>query len=410
MKKLSITIIILSFSLSLISQGFDKAKFEPYKAGFYYKTIMRNIVGEDNFKVPDFKDKKFFEMDFSEKNYPVVISDYKTYYHSLPVSQGNSGTCWAYSATSFMESEAYRISRIKVDLSEIYTVYWDYVDRAEDFVKTKGETYISEGSEANAIKRIMRKYGMMPYKAYTGLKGDLKYNDHSKMFKEIKEYLDLTKKEENWNKEEVVKQIKNILDKYIGTPPESFTYNGNEYTPKTFMTDYLKLKPNNYFSFMSTIEFPYNEKHELVEPDNWWHCYDYYNISLDDFINLLNSAIEQGYTISLCGDVSEAGYNSYYEVGVVPDFDIPAEYINEYSRQFRLSNGTTTDDHCIHLVGIQKIGDTNWYLIKDSGSGAFDGKNKGYRFYHEDYIKLKMMNYMINVDVARPILDNIIKK
>jgi bleomycin hydrolase len=177
----------------------------------------------------------------------------------------------------------------------------------------------------------------------------------------------------------------------------------------TFMTDFLKLDPNKYFSFMSTKEFPYNEKHELIEFDNWFHGDDYYNLSLDDYMYLLNKAITSGYTISLCGDVSEPGHDQISEVAIIPSFDIPAEYINDDARQLRLTNMSTTDDHCIQVVGYQKVGDDYWYLIKDSGSGAFDGPNKGYRFFHEDYIKLKMMNYMIHVDVAREMLDKIIK-
>jgi hypothetical protein len=38
-----------------------------------------------------------------------------------------------------------------------------------------------------------------------------------------------------------------------------------------------------------------------------------------------------------------------------------------------------------------------------------DGAHRGYRFYSEDYIKLKMINIMVNVDAARKILDEIIK-
>ena len=410
MKKIVLLFLVVNILAIVFSQEYDKGKFVQYKAGFYYKVIMRDIMGEDDFFIPDFTGKRHFEMEMDKKNYPVQINEYETVYHSLPVSQGNSGTCWAYSATSFMESEAYRIAGVKCDISEIYTVYWDYVDRAKHFVKTKGETYLGEGSEANAIKRVMHDYGMLPFEVYSGLKTGLNYNNHRELFQEMEDYLNSVKALENWNEVEVVGKIKEILDKYIGTPPQEFVYQSKTYTPKSFMEDYLKLNPDDYFSFMSTMEYPYNEKHELVENDNWWHCKDYYNISLDDYMNLLQSSIQQGYTISICGDVSEAGYNQYHEIGVVPTFDIPSEYINEDSRQFRLSNGTTTDDHCIHLVGFQKIGDTYWYLIKDSGSGAFDGRNKGYRFYQEDYVKLKIMNYMIHVDVARPILDNIIKK
>ena len=48
-------------------------------------------------------------------------------------------------------------------------------------------------------------------------------------------------------------------------------------------------------------------------------------------------------------------------------------------------------------------------MIKDSGSGGFNGPHKGYRFIHEDYIKLKMMNIMVYKEAGRRVLDNIIK-
>ncbi|MBU0764547.1 MAG: peptidase C1, partial [Bacteroidetes bacterium] len=93
----------------------------------------------------------------------------------------------------------------------------------------------------------------------------------------------------------------------------------------------------------------------------------------------------------------------------IPSFDIPAAQINDDSRQFRLSDGSTTDDHCLHLVGYLKTGDEYWFMVKDSGSGGFDGTNKGYRFYHQDYVRLKMMNILIHKDPAKTILDKIIK-
>jgi len=160
---------------------------------------------------------------------------------------------------------------------------------------------------------------------------------------------------------------------------------------------------------MSTMELTYNQKGELVEADNWWHCKNYYNVDLDEYMNIIIDAIENSYSICICGDVSEPGHDSYSEVSIVPTFDIPSEYIDESSRQLRLTNKSTTDDHCIHIVGYQKTGDDLWFLIKDSGAGGFDGPNKGFRFFHEDYVKLKMMNILIHKDGASEILNKIIK-
>jgi bleomycin hydrolase len=401
---LIISILCVKFTFSQL----DKGKFVIYPVGFYHNVIMKDIMKESA-KEPVVAPQPRFKMDFDGKNYPTDISKYKTVFHNAPVSQGNSGTCWAYAAVSFIESEVYRQNKIEVKLAEMFVTYYEYVDRAKYFVNTKGATVIGEGSEANAILRIMRNYGLMPKEAFSGLKNGLNYNNHSQMFAEIDTYLKYIKTNQLWNEDIVGANVKNILNKYIGTPPEKFVYKGKEYTPKSFMTDFLKISTNGYFSFMSTKEFPYNEKHELVKPDNWWHDANYCNVSLEDFMWLVDNAMKNGFSISVCGDVSEPGYDQLVEVAIIPTFDIPSEYINEDARFMRLENNSTSDDHCIHIVGYQTVNDENWYLIKDSGSGAFDGQNKGYRFYHEDYIKLKMINIIVNGDAARKILNKIIK-
>ena len=118
------------------------------------------------------------------------------------------------------------------------------------------------------------------------------------------------------------------------------------------------------------MQKPYWQQVEYEVPDNWWHNADYYNVPLDDFMNALNNAIKNGYTMSIGGDVSEPGYDAWHKVAIVPSFDIPAHYIDENSREFRFNNKTTTDDHGIHMVGYTNKDGVMWYLIKDSGSGS----------------------------------------
>ena len=125
---------------------------------------------------------------------------------------------------------------------------------------------------------------------------------------------------------------------------------------------------------------------------------------LNEWLAALKSAIRNGYTMCIGGDVSEAGYLSQNDIAIVPTFDIPSEYIDENARQFRFSNQTTTDDHGIHLVGYMTKDGKDWYLIKDSGSGSRDGNNYGYYFYNEDYVKLKMMDFMVHKDAVKDLL------
>ena len=409
MKKIILSSLLICIVASVFAQGIDKGEFKTYPAGFYHKVILFDILGEEEWSKNKYEPVPVFKMDMTERIYPVDMTKYTTIFHAEPVSQGSSGTCWAYAASSFMEAESYRITGNKTKIAEMYIVYWEYVERAQEFVKTRGATFIGEGSESNAILRIMRNHGLMPISAFPGLKRRLNYNDHEQMFNQYENYLKSVKRNDAWDEQQVTDSVKKILDYWIGTPPEKFEHKGVEYNPMTFMNDVMKLNPNEYFSFMSTKEIAFNQKGELVENDNWWHCDDYYNLSMNDFIKLINFSVTNGYSVAICGDVSEPGYCQIAEVGVIPDFDIPSAYINDDARQLRLSNNSTTDDHCIHIVGYQKVGDAYWYLIKDSGSGAFDGRNKGYRFYHEDYIKLKMMNIMIHVVPARLMLEKIIK-
>ena len=225
----------------------------------------------------------------------------------------------------------------------------------------------------------------------------------------MKDYLNGVKESNAWNTVMVVSTIRNILDKYMGPPPQQILYENEHYTPVSFLKKVLKIVPADYFSFMSTMSQTFNQKGELVEPDNWWHCDDYYNVDISDFMLVIDDALDSAYTVCICGDISEPGYDRWTEVGIIPAFDIPSDYIDQTSREMRLKNGTTTDDHCIHIVGMQDVEGDRWYMIKDSGSGGFDGPNKGYRFMHEDYVKLKMMNIMVYKYAGKRVLDEIIK-
>jgi bleomycin hydrolase len=291
----------------------------------------------------------------------------------------------------------------------MYFVYWEYVERAAAFVQTRGETYYAEGSEAVALIRLMEKYGAEPYQEYSGMLEGQKIQNHEVMIEALNNYLQSVKTKNAWNEQKVVEDVKAILNSYMGQPPASFKYKEVTYEPKRFLTEYCNINPRDYVSFMSTLSKTYNQKGELVEADNWWHCSDYYNVNLTDFISIIRYAIEHQFSICICGDVSEPGFDRYTQCGIIPTFDIPSFCIDENARELRLTNASTTDDHCMHLIGYYKDKGTYWYVLKDSGAGAFDGEFKGYRFVSEDYIRLKMMNILLYKEGARPILDGIIK-
>jgi bleomycin hydrolase len=342
--------------------------------------------------------------DFSTFDAPKSIDEFTSQWHNKPVSQAISGMCWCFSTTSFLETEVYRIHKKQIKISELHTVYWEYVEKAKRFIQERGNSEFGEGSESNAVTRIWKQYGCVPEDVYTGLLNGQPFHDHRKLFNEMNTYLQGLKTSDAWNENEAIATIKSILNHYIGEPPTSFSYNGKTMTPREFCDKVVNLNLDDYIEVMSLMEKPYYQYVEYEVPDNWWHSKDYWNVPLDDFMAAIKKAIRSGYTLCIGGDVSEPGLEGHAGIAIIPTFDIPSQYIDESSRQFRFSNGTTGDDHGIHLVGYTEKNGKDWYLIKDSGSGSRNNSHPGYYFYSEDYVKLKMLGFTVHKDAVRDLL------
>ena len=379
----------------------DKGVFRKSENEFYEK-IKADL---DAYYQAPAESKPEFKMDFSGLVLPESTDQFNPLWHNQPISQGRTGSCWSFSATSFFESEIYRLQGKKVKLSEMYTVYWEYVEKARRYVQERGNSYFAEGSMLNAIPRIWTKYGIVPAESYPGLPEGQPFHDHEEMAAEMQNYLESMAQVSFWNESEVLANIKSILNYYMGEPPLKIIVDGVEMTPLEYLDEVLKINFDDYVDMMSLKEAPYFQKAVYRVADNWWNDSSYINIPLDDFMSVIKKALDHSYTVVIGGDVSEAGYDAISEVAMVPSFDIPSAYINEDSRQFRFSNGSTTDDHGIHIVGAARLNNADWYLIKDSGSGAQNGPNKGYRFYHSDYIKLKILDLMVHRDVVEDLLE-----
>ena len=399
--------MICAIAVSALGQTKGKAVFEEYKAGFYQNFILKDVSEVEEEMNPEEKEIKFM-MDHSGLDLPNKVDLYKREWANPVISQGNAGSCWAYSTISMYESEVKRLQNKEVKLSEIYIVYWEYVEKARRFVNERGNSLFDQGSEANALSRIFDQYGAVPMYAYSGLINKRKFHSHEAMYDEMIAYLNSVKEANAWNEYVVLETIKNIMNHHIGEPPASFKVDGKEYTPKSYLKDYLKINSSDYIEILSYKQEPYWQQVEYKVPDNWWHSTEYYNIPLDVFMNVIKKSIRDGYTVSVGGDVSESGFSRKTQVALVSSFDIPSEYIDDNSRQFRFSNETTTDDHGMHLVGYLEKDGKDWYLIKDSSSGSrnndHDAPEFGCYFFHEDYVKLKMMGFTIHKDAVKDIL------
>jgi len=413
MKKTILTTGLLSMLiLAGYAQNVSKGKVitEEKGKGFYYESILKDVTAVEE-KLTEKAPFVRFVMDQSGLDLPNIPSLYKTVWSNPTQSQGNSSTCWSFSTTSFYESEVLRQHGKKVEISEIYTVYCEYLDKASRFIEKRGNSAFAEGSEGNAVARVMKKYGVVPVEAYPGLIDGRKHHSHAKMMEEMTAYLNSLKTSNAWNVELSLETIQSIMNHYLGVPPTQFVVEGKTYTPQTYLKEYLKINPDDFVEILSYKQEPYWQQVEYKVPDNWWHNKDYYNVPLADFMDALKKAIKSGYSLSIGGDVSETGFSRETNCALIPDYDIPSAFINEDARQFRFSNETTTDDHGMQVIGhlenYKGLG-KDWFLIKDSSSGSRNvdasSPNFGYYFFHEDYIKLKMMGFTVHKDAVKDLL------
>ncbi len=130
---------------------------------------------------------------------PSSPAKFKQLWHHKPVAQFMTGTCWSFSATSMLESEVFRLQRKKIKLSEMHTVYYEYLEKARRYVRQRGKSRFSQGSEDNAVTRIWKRYGAVPRSVYAGVLARDKMHDHSAMMRQMKAVLAMVKKQGLWD-------------------------------------------------------------------------------------------------------------------------------------------------------------------------------------------------------------------
>ena len=238
---------------------------------------------------------------------PAGPAAFHSVWHQPPTAQFLTGTCWSFSASSFLESEAKRLAGVEIKLSEMWSAYWEYVEKARGFVASRGATTFDEGSEPDAVLRVMREHGLMTRAAYPGvLTADGRF-DNAEMFQQMRDFLDFCRDHGYWDEAYVVAGVRSILDATMGRPPETVEWQGRILTPEQLMTDVCHLDPDDYVDVMSTLSKPFWARAEYEVPDNWWHGASYVNVPLADWYGAVVKAVDAGYSLVIGGDTSEPG-------------------------------------------------------------------------------------------------------
>ena len=361
----------------------------------------------------------------------VKPADYQfTTVKEIPITsmknQHRSGTCWCFSSLSFLESEVIKAKNLKAeaypDFSEMFIVRHSYHDRAVKYVRLNGYLNMAQGSGFGDVLEVIRDYGLMPQSAYSGMNYGYELPVQGELDAVLRGYVEAVAKNPNRKLTPVwTKGFDGILDAYLGELPENFVENGVTYTAASYR-DAMGINPDDYVNISSYTHHPFYSQFAIEVEDNWrWGlCY---NLPLNEFMAVIDNAVENGYTVLWGGDVSEPGFTrdglailldteakpttgSDQErwVGKAEDKpavaaekkELPKELdVTQEIRQRMFDEKTSTDDHGMHLYGTAKDQNgTKYYLIKNSWgvTGAYDGT----WYMSENFVKGKTLNFVVN--------------
>lgn len=324
------------------------------------------------------------------------------------VSQDKTGTCWSFSSTSFLEAEIIRTTGKQIDLSEMYNVRNTYPKKAWNYVMRQGHAQFGEGGLNHDVINSAMDFGIVPQSAYSGLTNGATVFDHSKMVEELETLLKKNADPSKKPDPEWQKQVNAILDNYMGQNVTEFTYEGKKYTPKTFL-EMTKLNLNNYITITSFTNVPFYKSFILDIPDNFSNG-SFCNMPLDEFVSNIDNALDNGFTVALDADVSEATFSSKNGIAVIPANEAdnkailteikPEKTITPEFRQAEFENFDTTDDHLMHIVGKMKDQKGNvYYKVKNSwGSNSARVANGGFVYMSVPYLRLKAISVLLHKD------------
>lgn len=337
-------------------------------------------------------------------------------------NQFRSGTCWCYSALSFIESEILRTKGQEVDLSEMFVVGRSYHDRAIKYVRLDGHLNFAAGSSFGDVLHVIDDYGIIPQDVYSGFNYGTEMPEQAELDAALKGYVDAIRTNPNRKLTTAWKNgLDGILNAYFGEAPATFTVDGVEYTPESYR-DHLGINYDDYVNITSFTHHPFYEPFIIEVCDNWrWDSA--YNLPMEEMMEVMYNAIDKGYSIAWGSDVSEKGFTRN-GLAIMPveekkaaagsdqerwvgkaaeqqeemKAELPVEMvITQEMRQEGYDRKTTTDDHGMHIYGIAQDQNGNkYFMVKNSWGDA--GKYKGVWYASDAFVRYKTLNIVVHKD------------
>ncbi|MFA7490188.1 MAG: C1 family peptidase [Mariniphaga sp.] len=319
--------------------------------------------------------------------------------HTPVISQGNTGTCWSFATTSFIESEIMRKGFPQTDLSEMFFVYHAYQNKSKSYLLYQGNNNFSQGGQAHDVINVLRDEGMVTDEAFPGVKTDGKFRHNHlarDLFLEVEKFNKIT---DNFHLE-FIKKTTSLLREHLGKLPKKVKTAEGKYTPQAFR-DKFDIHPDDYVELTSFNHHPFYKPFVLEIPDNWAHGL-YYNVPIDELVQVMTYALDNGHTVCWDGDTSEKSFR--HEDGIADIPDNQKRKIDQESRQETFFDRTTTDDHLMHIVGLYEDAQGKPAFFTKNSWGAESNKIGGYLILTYSYVRLKTIAIMVHKEAIPPMI------
>lgn len=306
--------------------------------------------------------------------------DQKILLPCTPVStQGRTPACWAFSMTSYWDTEYYLSHGKWIGLSPWYFMYHKLVDYQQLSFRLGNETHavLPYGGLGHTALNLLQKYGYATASEYQwGEEVQEKYRNTYRTLKAltyIGRKLPFLQGFVAWLSHKV-------LDARIPAVPAGHQVDGLD---------------TNLVELTSFAHLPLHQDVVLDLPDNLERL-PFYNLSLEELMRSLDYCLENGHSLVWDGGV-RGGYVMFnrkkgwakVRKGVEVTEQLRSEY---YQTQL------TRDDHMLHIVGRDVDEDGVVYYIAKDSAGESEAYG-GYVCLSSDYVRLKTISLIMNKDV-----------
>jgi bleomycin hydrolase len=276
---------------------------------------------------------------------------------------------------------------------------------------------------------VIREHGIVLEKDYVGLIGGFDKHVHGEFDNVLKGFVsNVVKNPSKKLSTSWQDAFSSILNSYMGDA-DLLKEKAN-----VLMTE-TKFNPDDYIEITSYKYKPYYKPLRLEVPDNW--SFDnYYNIPMDEMMELIQSALKSGYSVCWDGDVGNKGFSHAKALAIFPELEVenlegteqskwqdmtkkelyknmysfespvPEKIVTEEMRQLAFDNYTSTDDHLMHLTGLLKDQNGTFYYVTKNSWRSDSNENGGYLNMSDSYLR----NYTIAIMLHKDALSKSLRK